>query len=237
MTKQVKKEVVQSKKRQNRARSDKIEFMSPEQTLPTEMLEATLDPLFLSRAIEPEISSSNKLKTLAEDLDELELQDILPKSVRKQPPASTEVVESDHDPVKIYFREMGKISLLTQQDEVDLARQMERGRKIQLRALLKTRLAIKDILALREISETEPDKFLRIFDETDDFEDDAAKKKVKEIRQTLENFYKLSEQLNSIKPTARSAFQRGRLIVEMYQILEEISRFLAEMRTSWHRCK
>jgi len=117
---------------------------------------------------------------------------------------------------------MGKISLLSQQDEIDLARQMERGRKIQLRALLKTRLAIKDILALRDISETEPDRFLRIFDETDDFEDDAARKKVKEIRQTLDKFHKLSERLKSMKPTARLAFSRGRLIVEMYHILEEL---------------
>ncbi|HQE64569.1 MAG TPA: RNA polymerase sigma factor RpoD [Candidatus Saccharicenans sp.] len=222
MTKQVKKDGVKSKKSRDKTRSEKIEFMSPEQTLPTELLDATLNPLFISRAIEPEITSSNKLKTIAEDLDELELQDILPKTVREEVPAAAEVVESDHDPVKIYFREMGKISLLSQQDEVDLARQMERGRKIQLRALLKTRLAIKDILALREISETEPDKFLRIFDEAEDFEDDAAKKKVKELRQTLEKFSRLSEQLNTIKPTARSAFQRGRLIVEMYRILEEL---------------
>ncbi|HAV40825.1 MAG TPA: RNA polymerase sigma factor RpoD, partial [Acidobacteria bacterium] len=99
---------------------------------------------------------------------------------------------------------------------------MERGRKIQLRALLKTRLAIKDILALRDISETEPDRFLRIFDETEDFEDDAARKKVRELRQTLDKFHKLSERLKAMKPTARLAFSRGRLIVEMYHILEEL---------------
>ncbi|MBP6909499.1 MAG: RNA polymerase sigma factor RpoD [Candidatus Saccharicenans sp.] len=222
MTRQIKKEAVKSKKKQEKARPEKTEFMTPEQTLPTEMLETTLNPLFLSRAIEPEISPANKLKTMPEDFDELELQDILPKAARPEAPASPEVIESDHDPVKIYFREMGKISLLSQQDEIDLARQMERGRKIQLRALLKTRLAIKDILALRDISETEPDRFLRIFDETDDFEDDAARKKVKEIRQTLDKFHKLSERLKSMKPTARLAFSRGRLIVEMYHILEEL---------------
>jgi RNA polymerase primary sigma factor len=222
VTRQIKKEAVKSKKKQEKARPEKTEFMTPEQTLPTEMLETTLNPLFLSRAIEPEISPANKLKTMPEDFDELELQDILPKTARPEAPASPEVIESDHDPVKIYFREMGKISLLSQQDEIDLARQMERGRKIQLRALLKTRLAIKDILALRDISETEPDRFLRIFDETDDFEDDAARKKVKEIRQTLDKFHKLSERLKSMKPTARLAFSRGRLIVEMYHILEEL---------------
>jgi len=102
--------------------------MSPEQTLPTEMLEATLNPLFLARAIEPEITSSNKLKTMTEDLDELELQDILPKTARGEVPAAAEVLSLIMIR-KIYFREMGKISLLSQQDEVDLARQMERGRK------------------------------------------------------------------------------------------------------------
>jgi len=222
VTRQAKKEAVKSKKKQEKNRPEKTEFMTPEQTLPTEMLETTLNPIFLSRAIEPEISPANKLKTMPEDFDELELQDILPKTARPEAPASPEVVESDHDPVKIYFREMGKISLLSQQDEIDLARQMERGRKIQLRALLKTRLAIKDILALRDISETEPDRFLRIFDETEDFEDDAARKKVKELRQTLDKFHKLSERLKAMKPTARLAFSRGRLIVEMYHILEEL---------------
>ncbi|MDD8020757.1 MAG: RNA polymerase sigma factor RpoD [Acidobacteriota bacterium] len=222
MTRQVKKEEQKSKKKRVKVRSRKNEFMTPEQTLSTEMLESRLNPLFLSKEIKPEVSSPNKLKNISETFDEIELQDILPKSARSEAPASGEVVESDHDPVKIYFREMGKISLLSQQDEIDLARQMERGRKIQLRALLKTRLAIKDILALREISETEPDRFLRFFDETEDFEDDAARKKIKEIRQTLEKFYKLSEKLNSLKPPARLAWPRGRLMVKMYQILEEL---------------
>ena len=103
MTKQAKKEAVKSKKKQEKVRPEKTEFMTPEQTLPTEMLETTLNPLFLSRAIEPEISPANKLRTMPEDFDELELQDILPKTARPEAPASPEVVESDHDPVKKFI--------------------------------------------------------------------------------------------------------------------------------------
>jgi len=107
VTRQIKKEAVKSKK-SRKSPAGKTEFMTPEQTLPTEMLETTLNPLFLSRAIEPEISPANKLKTMPEDFDELELQDILPKTARPEAPASPEVIESDHDPVKIYFAKWAK---------------------------------------------------------------------------------------------------------------------------------
>jgi len=222
MIKRVKKEKTISKKNLKESKGEQPEFLTPEQTISQEMFEQTLDPLFLHKAIESEITPSNQMKTLSDDFDEFELQDILPKTARSEAATSTEVIESDHDPIKIYFREMGKISLLSQQDEIDLARQMERGKKIQLRALLKTRLAIKDIISLRDLAEAEPERFLRFFDETEDFEDDAARKKVREIKQTLDKFYQLAAKFNSLKPTLKNALARGRLIIKMYRILEEL---------------
>ncbi|MGB9763781.1 MAG: RNA polymerase sigma factor RpoD [Candidatus Saccharicenans sp.] len=222
MVKKLKKEKATSKKKAEKAKTGQAEFLTAEQTISQEMLEQTLDPLFLHKAIESEITPSNHMKTLSDDFDEFELQDILPKDSRAEGPPSPEVIESDHDPIKIYFREMGKISLLSQQDEIDLARQMERGKKIQLRALLKTRPAVKDIVSLRDLADTEPEKFLRFFDETEDFEDDVARKKVKAFKQTLDRFQELANELNSLKPSTRNAFARGRLIIKMYNILEEL---------------
>lgn len=222
MVKKAKKDKTIPKKKTARKPQEKSEFMTPEQTLSPEIFSPELDPLFLNKALEPELQQANKLKSISDDFDEFELKDILPKTAKAEASKANEQIESDHDPIKIYFREMGKISLLSQQDEIDLARQMERGKKIQLRALLKTRLAIKDILSLRDLAETEPERFLRFFDETEDFEDDAAWKKVKSLRQTLDKFYRLSEKFSGLKPTPRKAFARGRLIIRMYQILEEL---------------
>ncbi len=216
------KTISKKKVEKEKPKAEKSEFMTGEQTISPELLNEEIDPLFLSRALEPELQGPNKLKSISDDFDEFELRDILPKTARAEQVAASEAVESDHDPIKIYFREMGKISLLSQQDEIDLARQMERGKKIQLRALLKTRMAIKDIISLRDLAETEPERFLRFFDETEDFEDDAARKKVKSLKQTLDRFYRLSEQFSALKPTARNAFARGRLIIKMYRILEEL---------------
>ncbi|MGB9893233.1 MAG: sigma-70 factor domain-containing protein, partial [Candidatus Saccharicenans sp.] len=222
MAKRTKKVKTTSKKKAEKIKRDKSEFLTAEQIITPEMFGEAVDPLFLAKSLEPELQEANKLKSISDDFEEFELKDILPKTAKAEATASIEVVESDHDPIKIYFREMGKISLLSQQDEIDLARQMERGKKIQLRALLKTRLAIKDIISLRDLAENEPERFLRFFDETEDFEDDAARKKVKDLRQTLDKFHRLSEKFNSLRPIAKNAFARGRLIIRMYQILEEL---------------
>lgn len=237
MVKKSKKEKTISKKRPEKSKAEQTEFMTPEQTLSEDIFEQSLDPLFLSKSLESELSASNQMKSLSDDFDEFELQDILPKSSQIDAPSSAEVIESDHDPIKIYFREMGKISLLSQQDEIDLARQMERGKKIQLRALLKTRLAIKDILSLRDMADAEPERFLRFFDETEDFEDDAARKKVKALRQTLDRFHRLAEEFNSLKLTARNAFARGRLIIKMYRILEELHLSPEKMSSTINRLR
>jgi RNA polymerase primary sigma factor len=231
------KTISKKKAEKEKPKVEKSEFMTGEQTISPELLNEEIDPLFLTRALEPELQGPNKLKSISDDFDEFELRDILPKTARAEQGAALEAVESDHDPIKIYFREMGKISLLSQQDEIDLARQMERGKKIQLRALLKTRLAIKDIISLRDLAETEPERFLRFFDETEDFEDDAARKKVKSLKQTLDRFYRLSEQFSSLKPTARNAFARGRLIIKMYRILEELHLSPEKMATTISRLR
>jgi len=54
------------------------------------------------------------------------------------------------DPVKMYLREMGKISLLTREGEVYLAKKIEEGRQKVREAVLKANITIKEALALEE---------------------------------------------------------------------------------------
>ena len=46
------------------------------------------------------------------------------------------------DPVRVYLREMGSVRLLNRQDEVDLARQMERGKLRMHKALSRSPLVV-----------------------------------------------------------------------------------------------
>jgi len=52
----------------------------------------------------------------------------------------------DGDPVKLYLREMGKIPLLKREEEIFYARQIEIGRKIMRRGLMRTSFLVERIL-------------------------------------------------------------------------------------------
>jgi RNA polymerase primary sigma factor len=51
-----------------------------------------------------------------------------------------------NDPVRLYLRKMGSVSLLTREGEVEIAKRIEEGEKEVLRALLACKLAVAEIL-------------------------------------------------------------------------------------------
>ncbi len=54
------------------------------------------------------------------------------------------------DPVRLYLREMGRVSLLTREGEIALAKRIEDGKEEVVRAILGTNLAIEKIRLLRD---------------------------------------------------------------------------------------
>lgn len=88
------------------------------------------------------------------------------------------------DPVKLYLREMGKIPLLTREEEIKYAMEIERGRKKVFRGLLRTsflterlldewakvidgKIKVQDILSLEEPEEREEEEDTEITSEFD----------------------------------------------------------------------
>jgi RNA polymerase primary sigma factor len=54
------------------------------------------------------------------------------------------------DPVKMYLREMGLVSLLTREGEVEIAKQIEVGEQETLKAIIESSIGVKAIIALGE---------------------------------------------------------------------------------------
>jgi len=52
------------------------------------------------------------------------------------------------DPVRMYLREMGQVSLLTREGEVEIAKRIEDGEALVTRVIMKTPIAFKEVLAL-----------------------------------------------------------------------------------------
>jgi RNA polymerase primary sigma factor len=75
------------------------------------------------------------------------------------------------DPVKMYLREMGMVSLLTREGEVEIAKRIEAGEKEALRAILESQLGVRYVLDLgRKIEESA----IRIKDVVRDVDDEDA---------------------------------------------------------------
>ena len=80
------------------------------------------------------------------------------------------------DPVKMYLREMGNVTLLSREGEVEIAKKIEAGEQEVLRALLDTTTAIDCLLELGghiQNGALRPKHVLRDIDEGDNFVDEA----------------------------------------------------------------
>ncbi len=74
------------------------------------------------------------------------------------------------DPVRLYLKEMGMVSLLTREGEVEIAKRIEEGEKEVLQAILEVPWAVREILALVSRLEQEkltPDNSLDNFGDKD----------------------------------------------------------------------
>ncbi len=64
--------------------------------------------------------------------------------------------DKTNDPVRMYLREMGTVPLLTREGEIELAKRMERGQGAVRKALSRSALVIRDILAMADALQTDP---------------------------------------------------------------------------------
>lgn len=137
-------------------------------------------------------TSDENLELLIEYLNELNIDVRDDQAVYSEDDISEHLgidLESDvwakaDDPVKLYLREMGKIPLLTRDEEIRYAMEIERGRKKVFRGLLRTsflterlldewakvldgKIKVQDILSIEEPEEKEEEEYIDATSELD----------------------------------------------------------------------
>src|ERR1022692_1694930 len=90
---------------------------------------------------EPKLSSAALKNKFEEEVEPDEVIGLVP------PPGA---LEKTDDPIRIYLREMGVVPLLTREGEVDIAKRIERGQRRVLKALSRSPIVIRQILAIAE---------------------------------------------------------------------------------------
>lgn len=125
---------------------------------------------------------------------------------------SDDVWAKTDDPVKLYLKEMGKIPLLTRDEEIRLAMEIERGRKKVLRGLLRTSFFMEKIL----------DEWAKIAD---------GKMKVKDLINIDTSDYENEEEIDEnavIDELTKDFINKGIQLAKMYRDLRDLENKIVE---------
>jgi RNA polymerase primary sigma factor len=172
----------------------------------------------------------DRLATIGtQGVDVLEGQPKLPSALEKglenegegsdevQPDLTLGTFEKTDDLVRIYLRQMGAVPLLTRQGEVGIAKRIERGQRQVLKALSRSHVVIRQILAIsqdlkhgvRSIRE------IAVFDE-EEVTEEILHNRVKDLTRRIDELQKhykracrLAERLSTI-PSQKKGHQYRR---------------------------
>ena len=149
--------------------------------------------------------------------------EILPRR-RKTDLVSTHGLERTTDPVKLYLREMGNISLLTREGEIAIAREIERGEKSIIKALSRTRLVLNEVLDLEERIKDNPFTIQEMFDfSEEDIAEGKLEEKKKQILAKVKKIKELSRKLDRVPDKRKTMVTRGRIIVRISRFIRDLN--------------
>ncbi len=141
------------------------------------------------------------------------------------------------DPVKLYLREMGLVSLLTREGEVEIAKRIEKGERLVIGALLESSLCVQEILNLGQAVE---EGSLRIKDVVRDIEDEesltAQEARTQTFLETVEKVRRLDKRNAGIydklnkRDAAVSAEERKKLKETLAKNRRKVAELLAELK-------
>jgi RNA polymerase primary sigma factor len=108
------------------------------------------------------------------------------------------------DPVKMYLREMGQVSLLTRDGEVEIAKRIEAGEREIFNAIMESSIGIKQIMSLRDKLQSEDchlnEVIREVEEEISEEEETAQKNRVISI---LDEVQRLDEENKSVRARLR----------------------------------
>ena len=145
-----------------------------------------------ARAVEVSSESGDHEVVVKEDAHEAETDlDLTPGSLEKT-----------NDPVRMYLREMGTVPLLTREGEVTIAKRIERGQLVVMKAITRSPIVIKELIAVGD----DLRKGVRSIKEIVQFDDEelTEEKIANKTKQTLKHIEKIAKLYdNALKQAIR----------------------------------
>ena len=144
----------------------------------------------------------------------------------------TDVMGRTSDPVRMYLREMGQVSLLTREGEVEIAKRIEEGEALVARVIVKTPIAFKEVVTLGERHQKGQISVAEITKDYDEEEGSEAEERhrarvvalIEEIKTRYERFMALRDEAAGATKTKRKPLDKemDSLKVEMGDLMNQI---------------
>ncbi|MBI5047724.1 MAG: RNA polymerase sigma factor RpoD [Deltaproteobacteria bacterium] len=204
----------------------------------------------INDALPHEGFSVDDMDSLLETLGEMgiEVVDSAEKAVAAEEVVEEKVmaVEGIEDPVRIYMKEMGAVSLLNREDEVVLAKEIEDGRNELKRLTLSSQFASREVLRIAERIKEDKASVRELMEEIDEttqqqYDEEHKEEILIEIdklkRRKKEGAYKLLKEL-SLNPAVINRIAQRIINLERFIEREEKKRGAkkterAKKRTRW----
>jgi RNA polymerase primary sigma factor len=168
---------------------DDVNDMLPAEVVSPDQID---DVMSIFGEMDIEVVDANQRVALSGAAEELADEDEEEKDVDSE--LDSDVVGKTGDPVRMYLREMGTVSLLSREGEVEIAKKIEEGEKQVIDEVLSSPLALRHVLDLgSRLSEHE----IRVREIIKDGDDDTDYLEEEELHEK-----RLLEQIGKIRRTA-----------------------------------
>ena len=203
----------------------------------------------------PDIVSSDQIDDVMSMFGELDIEIVDSAQKVKIPKMKLELEEEDEhdgeqeevefepgglgrtsDPVRMYLREMGSVSLLTREGEVEIAKRIEEGEKDVAGVILNTPITVKEVLALGEklrkfqITPAEISKEVEE-EELEEDEEDVQKIRLLDVIDEIKSLDTRMEEIRlALESTTLPAGEREALAGEQQELKAKLSVILKSLR-------
>jgi RNA polymerase primary sigma factor len=189
-----------------------------------------------------EIVSSDQIDDVLMMLDEMDLdvnedlqglkmesEKTLEKEEEEEDELSLEGLGRASDPVRMYLREMGSVSLLTREGEVEIAKKIENGKRDVLSIVLTCPMAIKEILNLGIAIKTGKIEIREVTNEIDEEETSVEEEQIQKKR-ILDLFEQVQCNQEGIRRILKKKdVSKKQIQAQIRKKKEEIFEFLKQM--------
>jgi RNA polymerase primary sigma factor len=149
---------------------------------------------------------------------------------KKAAKAGGEKAEIVGDPVRQYLREMGSVNLLSRNEEISIARKIERGEKKVIKALSKTNIVLNLVIKLGQDVLEGHKNIDEVIDVSEDIYDESKKQELRDnFLSQFEELNRLKREFKNLKKSRASNFVRAKKLVEITHLIQDMS-ILAEHR-------